>query len=221
MSMQIQADNAAKQQDKPGIKANGNDAASLKNQFMKLMIAQIKNQDPTNPMDANKFISQLATFSQVESLEHMRKNQLTQMSMMQNTNMLESASLLGKQAMVPASQFNMDTNPVKGKVLLKHDVSALDIDVLDQYGNVATTMNLGSQASGDVPFSIDPKALGLPKGQYTLKITAKDGEQAITGESFLSAPINKIHFVSAKGTMMAELGHGLGAVSVLDISEVS
>lgn len=66
------------------IRANGNDPASLKNEFMSLMIAQIKNQDPTNPLDASEYLGQLAQFSQVESLEAMRQNQKNQMTMMEN-----------------------------------------------------------------------------------------------------------------------------------------
>ncbi len=59
------------------IRANGNDPASLKNEFMSLMIAQIKNQDPTNPLDASEYLGQLAQFSQVESLERCARTRKT------------------------------------------------------------------------------------------------------------------------------------------------
>lgn len=221
MSVQLQADAASNPQGNNTVVPNGNDAASLKNEFMTLMIAQIQNQDPTNPMDANEYVSQLATFSQVESLEHMRNNQATQMMMMENLGIVQSASLIGKEAMVPATEFELDGEAVDGKIYLEHSVESLDIELVNEQGETVSTINLGSQEKGDIGFTIDPEALGLPKGEYELKVAAKEGENTVEAKSFLSAPITKIHFISAKGMMMAEMGHGLGTVSVLDISEVS
>ncbi len=221
MSVQLQADAASNPQGSNTVTPNANDAASLKNEFMTLMIAQIQNQDPTNPMDANEYVSQLATFSQVESLEHMRQNQTTQMMMMENLGIVQSASLIGKEAMVPATEFELDSEAVDGKIYLEHSVESLDIELVNEQGETVSTITLGSQEQGDIPFTIDPEALGLPKGEYELKVAAKEGEKSIEAKSFLSAPITKIHFISAQGMMMAEMGHGLGTVSVLDISEVS
>ncbi|MGI2258613.1 flagellar hook assembly protein FlgD [Shewanella sp. GXUN23E] len=221
MSVQLQANAAKASQGNNTVTPNANDAAALKNEFMTLMIAQIQNQDPTNPMDANEYVSQLATFSQVESLEHMRQNQTTQMMMMENLGIVQSASLIGKNAMVPADSVELDGDTVKGKVYLDHAVESLDIELVNDQGEVVSTINLGSQEKGDIAFAIDPQALGLPKGEYELKVAAKAGEKTVEAKSFLSAPITKIHFISAQGMMMAEMGHGLGTVSVLDISEVS
>ncbi|GAB1102217.1 FlgD immunoglobulin-like domain containing protein [Shewanella algae] len=203
------------------IRANGNDPASLKNEFMSLMIAQIKNQDPTNPLDASEYLGQLAQFSQVESLEAMRQNQKNQMTMMENLGLVQSASLIGKQAMVPADSFTAAEHVIDGKVYLEHSASAVTVEISDKNGEVVKTLELGSQAAGDVSFQIDPEGLGLPPGEYQLKVQASDGEKALKAQSFLAGEINKVHFVSAKGMMMAELANGLGTVSVLDISEVS
>lgn len=203
------------------IRANGNDPDSLKNEFMSLMIAQIKNQDPTNPLDASEYLGQLAQFSQVESLEAMRNNQKNQMTMMENLGLVQSASLIGKQAMVPADSFTAGDQAINGKVFLEHSASSVTIEINDLNGETVQTLELGTQAAGDVDFQINPEGLGLPPGEYQLKVQASDGDKALKAQSFLSGEISKVHFVSAKGMMMAELANGLGTVSVLDISEVS
>ncbi|WP_108945094.1 flagellar hook capping FlgD N-terminal domain-containing protein [Shewanella halifaxensis] len=199
----------------------GNDAASIKNEFMTLMIAQIQNQDPTNPIDGTEYVSQLAQFSQVESLEHMRTNQSTQMVMMENLGIVQSAQLVGKNAMVPAADFTLDEQALDGKVYLEDSVENLSIDIVDHSGDVLKTIELGPQEAGDTAFSIDPTALDLPPGEYSLVANTTAGEVTATADTFIKAEIEKIHFISASGMMMAELGNGLGTISVLEISEVS
>ena len=199
----------------------GNDAASIKNEFMTLMIAQIQNQDPTNPIDGTEYVSQLAQFSQVESLEHMRTNQSMQMVMMENLGIVQSAQLVGKNAMVPASDFTLDDLALDGKVYLEDSVENLSIDIIDSSGEVVKTIELGPQEAGDAAFSIDPTALDLRAGEYSLAANTTSGEVTATADTFIKAEIEKIHFISASGMMMAELGNGLGTISVLEISEVS
>lgn len=201
----------------------GNDAASIKNEFMTLMIAQIQNQDPTNPIDGTEYVTQLAQFSQVESLEQMRLNQSTQMTIMENLGIVQSAQLIGKDAMVPASELTIDSDSgaVKGKVYLGNAVEELNIDILDKQGELVKTISLGSQEPGDIAFTIDSEALGLAPGEYKIEAKTTSGKEVLTADTFIQAPIEKIHFISASGMMMAELGHGLGTVSVLEISEVS
>ena len=201
--------------------APGNDAASLKNEFMTLMIAQIKNQDPTKPLNSAEYISQLAQFSQVESLEGMRKNQSSQMVMMENLGIVQSASLIGKNAMVPVSEFQLDGEAVEGKVYLENAAEGLDLEIIDAQGQVVSTIQLGAQDVGDVRFSIDPAELGLSAGQYEIKAKATLGENSLVAPTYIKAPIERIHFSSASGMMMAEMGYGVGVVSVLNISEVS
>lgn len=203
------------------LQAPGNDAASLKNEFMTLMIAQIQNQDPTKPINSAEYVSQLAQFSQVESLEYMRENQSNQMVMMENLGIVQSASLIGKSAMVPASGLELGNEAVEGKVFLENGVEDLEIEVINEQGEVVQTVKLGAQSKGDIAFNIDPEALGLPEGKYELKANATVGESVLMAPTYIKAPIEKIHFASASGMMMAEMGYGLGTISVLDISEVS
>ncbi|QDE30288.1 flagellar hook assembly protein FlgD [Shewanella polaris] len=218
----MQVTSASQTTDASNILASqSNDAASLKNEFMTLMIAQIQNQDPTNPVESAEYVSQLAQFSQVESLEYMRDNQTSQMVMMENIGIVQSASLIGKSATVPASTLHLDTEEVEGKVYLENAVDDLTIEVVNQQGQVVHSMTMGAQATGDIKFSFNPSDAGLPAGEYDLKAKATLGESALIAPTYITAKIEKIHFSSASGMMMAEMGHGLGIVPVLDISEVS
>lgn len=219
--MQVAANGALANQGNEPAHVKANSAASLKNEFMTLMIAQVKNQDPTKPMDSAQYVTQLAQFSQVESLEGMRKNQSSQMVAMENLGIVQSASLIGKTATVPASNVELNDESVKGKVFLDHAADDLAIEVVNQQGQVVDTINLGAQRRGDVEFNIDPARNSLAQGKYDLRVKAKVGDATQSAPLYVEARIDKIHFSSASGMMMAEMAHGLGVISVLDISEVS
>ncbi|WP_394202846.1 flagellar hook capping FlgD N-terminal domain-containing protein [Shewanella waksmanii] len=199
----------------------GSNAGTIKNDFMTLMLASIQNQDPTSPIDSNEFVTQMAQISQVESLEHMRANQAMSMIMMENLGIVQSAQLIGKSAMVPASEFTLGEETIEGKVYLESAAQELEIEIKDDNGEVVDTIVLGPQESGDIAFSINPEELGLPAGDYEISAKVTSGEETTTADTFIKAPIEKVHFVSASGVMMAELGNGLGTISVLEISEVS
>ncbi|WP_298439534.1 flagellar hook capping FlgD N-terminal domain-containing protein [uncultured Ferrimonas sp.] len=202
--------------------ANGSAGSELKNQFLTLMLAEIENQDPTNPMDSTEYVTQLAQFSQVESLENIRTNQGTEQVLMENANIVQSASLIGKNALVPTDQFRSDGSTVlQGKMFLEHATDATTVEIKNSAGVVVATKELGPQEEGDVEFSLDSAALKLSDGDYSFKIKASSGDETNQPQTFLAGDIERIHFVSSSGVMMAQMSGGLGTVSVLEISEVA
>ena len=93
------------------------EAGQLSNQFITLMVAQIQNQDPTNPMDSTQFVEQYATISQVQSLENMTKLQQSSLVLADNLQMLTAASLVGQSVTVHADSLQLD-----GKVDAQFDL---------------------------------------------------------------------------------------------------
>ncbi|QIZ76788.1 flagellar hook assembly protein FlgD [Ferrimonas lipolytica] len=194
----------------------------LTNQFLVLMLAELEHQDPTDPIDSTEYVTQLAQFSQVESLENIRANQNTQMVLMENASIVQSSSLIGKDAYVPSNQFTVDDNDVMyGKAYLEHATETTSIDVKNDQGEVVKTIQLGPQEEGDLEYRIDPVELGLAHGDYTIEVAAMADDEVTNPQTFLAGEIERIHFISASGVMMAQMNNGLGTVSVLDISEVA
>mgnify|MGYP005675171267 FL=1 len=79
-----------------GISTNpqdANSATSLQNEFITLMVAQIQNQDPLNPLDGTEYVSQLAQFSQVQSTENMSMLMQNSMVLLDNMQVLSTAGL--------------------------------------------------------------------------------------------------------------------------------
>ncbi|MDI3439580.1 flagellar hook capping FlgD N-terminal domain-containing protein [Erwinia sp. V90_4] len=82
----------------------GSSAADLTNSFMTLLVAQMQNQDPTNPMDNNQLTSQLAQFNTAAGVESLNKSLNTVGGLLVNMQQMSSASWVGREVMVEGDQ---------------------------------------------------------------------------------------------------------------------
>lgn len=151
------------------------EAGQLSNQFITLMVAQIQNQDPTNPMDSTQFVEQYATISQVQSLENMTKLQQSSLVLADNLQMLTAASLVGQNVTVHADSLQLD-GAVSGQFELQHTSTNTVLWLTDANG-VETPVALGRRNAGRVDVALDPATLGLKPGTYQVRIETASGEE--------------------------------------------
>src|SRR5262245_4781590 len=78
--------------------------------FLKLLVTQMQNQDPLNPMDNAQLTTQMAQISTVSGIENLNKTIGTMNSMLLQSQSLEAASLIGKNVMVPGNKLTLDAN---------------------------------------------------------------------------------------------------------------
>lgn len=151
---------------------NGSDTSDM---FTKLLVAQIKNQDPLSPTDPSQFVNQLAQLSQTESLQNLASLTSANASVLQSMQVLALGAQVGSNVMVSTNSVNLGTQAVSGAITLASASSKTTLVLTDSAG-VKHNMELGTQAPGSVPFTIDPKALGLPAGNYTMAVQTESGE---------------------------------------------
>lgn len=138
--------------------------------FMKLLIAQLQNQDPTSPADTSDFMQQMSTMSNVESIQ----NLATTMENMSSTLIssqaaLQASSMVGQRAFVNT---NIAQLPQQGGVvdgLVSTDVSASDvrISIYDGAGNMVDRVSMGAMPPGDHNFVWQANE-NLPAGNYRI-----------------------------------------------------
>ncbi|EAR57300.1 flagellar basal body rod modification protein [Photobacterium sp. SKA34] len=195
---------------------NANDANSLKNEFINLMVAQIQNQDPLNPLDGTEYVGQLAQFSQVESTENMAKLMQNSMVLLDNMQVLSTAGLVGQTVYVEGSEIELaDDKQQKGRIELNHASNTVSIVLTDQLGN-QKIMPLGPKNKGDVEFTIDPNALDLAKGKYQISIEVeKDLPQPSV---LLAGEVSQVRVPSNGGAALVNV-EGIGQVPFYQISQ--
>ncbi|MBD0786771.1 flagellar hook assembly protein FlgD [Vibrio sp. Y2-5] len=194
---------------------DANSATSLENEFISLMVAQIQNQDPLNPMDGTEYVGQLAQFSQVQSMENMSSVLQNNTVLLDNMQVLSTAGLVGQTVYISGNEFELDENPQRGKVELNHSSSQVNLIVSNQYGETVK-VPLGAHPAGEVEFSIDPEALGLTAGKYNVTVQVQDGQP--TPNVLLAGEVEQVRIPASGGSAMVNVA-GVGSVPFYQITQ--
>lgn len=142
----LDTDTPVASQSNAGIAANPQDmnsATSLQNEFITLMVAQIQNQDPLNPLDGTEYVSQLAQFSQVQSTENMSMLMQNSMVLLDNMQVLSTAGLVGQTVYVSGNEVELSDGIQNGRVELAHSSNQVTLVVEDEFGQ-KTKVPLGA-----------------------------------------------------------------------------
>jgi flagellar basal-body rod modification protein FlgD len=145
-----------------------------KDMFTKLLVAQIQHQDPLSPSDPSQFVNQLSQLSQTEALQKLAQTQSASASMLQSLQVLALGAQVGGDVSVAADSVRVGDQAISGTVRLSSASSKTNLTLTGLDGQ-PHTLTLPSHGSGALPFTIDPVALGLAPGSYTIAAQSADG----------------------------------------------
>ena len=154
--------------------ATSADVSANKDMFTKLLVAQIRNQDPLAPSDPSQFVNQLSQLSQTEALQNLSKTTSASASVLQSLQVLAMGGQVGSQVSVATDRLRLDGNPVSGSINLPSASSATNL-VLTGTDGQPHTVSLPFHGAGAQAFTIDPSALGLAPGSYSIAAQTADG----------------------------------------------
>ncbi len=191
--------------------------------FLKLMVAQLKNQDPLKPMENGDFLGQMAQFSSVTGLQDLQAsfNQLA--GVMQSNQALQASALVGRTALVPGNAAVLSAGQtVSGAVDLPASTSDVALAVTDQSGKVIRLMSMGPQASGLASFQWNGKTDAgelAPAGRYKIVANAMlDGKvQAV--DTLVAARVESVTL--GRGGQESTLNlAGLGSLEMSKVRQI-
>jgi flagellar basal-body rod modification protein FlgD len=149
-----------------------------KDDFLGLLVTQLKNQDPLNPQDSSQFVTQLAQLSQVEQTYNINNNLQTLLSVQNSANSLSSVSLIGKVVTAQGSQVALTSgSPSTVGMNLPSDVTQVSVQIKDASGKVVRTLTQGATAAGTSSMTWDGKSDGgqvLSSGTYSFTVSGTD-----------------------------------------------
>lgn len=178
-------------------------AAETQDRFLKLLVAQMKNQDPMNPMDNGQVTTQMAQIqtvsgistlnSSIQSMSSTLGGQFTQMQM------LQGVSLVGHDVSVAGNRvaMNAETGKGEGSFEIASPADRVKLEVLNASGTVVDTVELGAQTSGLHGFAWDPKQVDT-SGKLTFRITASSGSAALASTTYAQDKVVAVNNSSGK-----------------------
>lgn len=191
------------------------------NAFLKLMMTQLKNQDPTKPMDSSAFLGQIAQFSTVSGIGELQKSFGTLSTALQSNQALQSSTMVGRTVMVEGRTAAVGAEGLRGAVDLPQSTGALTLGIYSAKGELVKQLSLGARSAGAVPFTwngLDDAGVAVPPGSYTLKAEAQTASGPVAVGTWLAG---KVESVSVRANEAPRLNlAGLGAVTLDQIKQV-
>ena len=170
--------------------------------FLKLLVAQMQNQDPLNPMDNAQVTSQMAQISTVTGVQTLNTSVQGLSTQMVGMQALQGASLVGHDVIVPGNKLDLQNGVGKGGFELTSAADAVKVDIISAAGQVVDTMNLGAQSAGMQSFSWPAGANATATG-LTFKVTATSGATKLDSTALMRDTVSA---VSTNGnTLMLDL----------------
>jgi len=178
-----------------GSTTNASTAADTQDRFLKLLVTQMKNQDPLNPMDNAQVTSQMAQLSTVEGIDKLNATlQALSDSMMSNQS-LQAASMIGHGVMVPGSGVDLANGLGYGSIDLAQSVDRLDISIYDQAGVLVRNFNLGAQPVGVANWQWDGRdnsGNSVADGSYTFTVDATQAGKKVDAATLQFGMVNSV-----------------------------
>jgi len=194
---------------------------ATQDRFLKLLVAQIQNQDPLNPLQNSEVTSQLAQLSTVTGINKLADLVSGLSSNFAEAQSLQAASVIGHGVLVPGNSINLAQGKALAAVDLPQDVDQLTITIRNAAGATVHTANLGAQPSGLAQFQWDgvgDNGRAAPDGTYTYAVEAIAAGKPVSNlNAYAFGRVDSVT-LGAQGAQL-NVG-GLGSISLSQVKQI-
>ncbi|MBV6448789.1 flagellar hook assembly protein FlgD [Nitrosomonas sp.] len=197
------------------------DAENPQDRFLKLLVTQMKNQDPLKPLDNAEVTSQLAQISTVSGLDKLNSTLQQLVTSAEDTRSVEALGLIGHKAFVPGTAIALSGDGAIAGIELAQPVDQLKVTILDSAGFAIRTMDLGAQPTGISTISWDGLTDSGTKavdGDYTFAVSAKQGGNDVKADTLSFGMVKSV--TPGDGDTHLDMGDKLGLISLSNVKQV-
>lgn len=197
------------------IAANG--GADLSNMFLQLLVAQISHQNPLDPLDGTQYVSQLAEFSNVESLQSIKQSMTDNVSYLDSLMVLEATSLVGTNVNVKSDTLALEqAGDIKGQVNLPVEAEKVLVQLYDRDGNLVEEQEMAYSGVGSLSFAFKDQNAGA----YQVRAHAVINGTPRSLDTWLEGQVERISVGSSAEDILLQV-NGLGNFALADINQMA
>ena len=187
--------------------------------FLQLIVAQVQNQDPFEPTDNGAFISDLASFSSLDSINNLSDSFQTFASDFNNSQVLNAASLIGQSVQIESNQFQLSAGQSSAQAFVDAggQIGNATVQISNTFGEVVGTVEVPLINPGLNSFvfdGLDANGEPLPEGSYFLSASVANGDNDIALLTQVNAQVESVN-LSAANSNSIELGLASGETILL------
>ncbi len=194
-----------------------------KDDFLKLLVTQLQNQDPMNPTDSTAFVAQLAQFSSLEQLSNVNDNLKVVQLFDQSINNAQAVNFVGKTVKASGSMFELgsgETHEIQYQ--LGEDADAVYVSIYNSSGELVKKIEMDQMTAGSQSVVWDGKdenGGAAPAGSYSFSLQAKnkDGE-IMESAAFIEEIITGVSYHSGNTYLLAK-GIEIPYAAIIEVSE--
>jgi flagellar basal-body rod modification protein FlgD len=197
--------------------------------FLTLLVTQLQNQDPLNPMDNAEVTSQIAQLSMVNGIQGLNNTLLALSGQMDMSQSLQAAGLIGKDILYPGEKISLGSDPdnpgtksaTPFGIDLMSDAAKAKVSILDAAGKVVREYEYEARDAGIYPMTwdgMDSAGAPLPDGAYTVQVAASDSDgQPVSAAALTSGHVGSIAYTSEGLRLNLAMGQ---KISLLDVRQI-
>lgn len=204
----------------PKTATNTTSTSDVQDRFMKLLVTQMQNQDPLNPMDNAQVTSQMAQLSTVSGIDKLNATVSSLQSNYQSGQTLQATSLIGRGVLALGSDVTLSGGKAVLGVELPSAADNVTVTIRDAAGKAVHKISLGPQQAGALPLTWDgatDAGAAAADGQYRFDVTATSGGAAIKPTALSFAQVGS---VSANGSGVRLNLAGGGSATLSDVRQI-
>ncbi|WP_203309160.1 flagellar hook capping FlgD N-terminal domain-containing protein [Sphingomonas beigongshangi] len=196
----------------PKVSSTGTKTTLDQSDFLALMTAQLKNQDPFNPVDNTQMVAQMAQFSSVAGISQMNSTLSGIATKLGGSSAADAMSYVGKTVLVPGTTaYPRSDGSLDGAVELDKDATQVTVSIADANGGTVRQLQLGATKAGSAEWSWDGKdedGNAVTNGPFTVSVAAANANTDISSRSLVWAPVQSVSLPSSGTPTLKVVGVG-------------
>lgn len=196
-------------------------SSDIQDRFLKLLVTQLKNQDPLNPLDNAQITSQLSQISTVSGIEKLNTTLQSLSTSLLSSQSMQSTSLIGRLVLTDGNTLALaGGSQATGALQLTGAADSVKVNIVGPSGEIVRQLDLGPQPAGVASFKWDglnDAGASVASGNYTFQVAASSGGQKVTATTLAAGTVSSVT-LGANGPLVTV--NGMGSITMDQIKQI-